>query len=141
MSLVSDVSADLASFLAGIAELTGETISSVYIPNFDRAAMSGRSIVIYPEARETAIVSRSTTATTIQMQLGIVEPYEQSQEADQMEELQGIADSIIDSCLGKRLGGSTNAFVETIEQPVVASREMHSEYRLAATFLTVGLKI
>lgn len=141
MSLVSDASADLAAFLAGIAELTGETIRSVYVPNFDRADMSGREIVIYPGARETTIVSRRSTATTIQMQLGIVEPYEQNSEADQMEELQGIADSIIDSCLGKRLGGTTNAYVETMEQPVVASREMHSEYRLAATFLTLGLRI
>lgn len=141
MSTFSEVQADLVAAIAAIPDLSGETIRSVYIPVFSLEKMDGREIVIYPGSRETTLTSRGCRSTTLQMQLGILEPYELEQEASQMQELHEAADAIFDGLLGERIGGTSNAYVESIEQPVVVSPEYHKEHRLAATFLTIGLRV
>lgn len=120
----------------GVPELTRE----------DSIHPARGTLYIAPESRKTRLISRRCKASEYEFSFAIMLPLTSDNRANTTDDEavfskgQQAADLVIDSLLGKRLGGELNLMCTSVDQVVTTSVEHWREKRMFATFLRVRLE-
>lgn len=138
MSTILDFRTDLTNALKAIPALAAETFVESYVPELERRNLANREIHITIETRSTEMISRGCKQTTVTAIVAILVPLIKGQENSQAEAIHTLVDTIHDSLLGNKVGGTTNANCTKIEH-VVYDPENDKLFRAGSTFIRVTL--